>query len=491
MKLEKKPLNVPDIMNMPKPAPARAGARKAVVLALLAVILVSGAAIWLTRDKSTRDQWREKAADVIDNATSGTLLAGVGDVLRDGPPPPPVSVVSPPTSPGTLAGQTVQGSVAAPVDGSAAGQFGQQGGVQMPQKVTEDSHVRLEFVEDLAAFIVARFKPGPQSGTLNVSVQALNQRYGVKLAGTSDGKGGRDALLRYAFQPTMLRGLYSLYADRFLDAVNRDAAAKGFTPEQVRQLHMTMAGRFVLLAGALEGVASVPNLAARMREEDKAAQVAVDINAQMAEAVFAVDQLRENNASGSQISTAQMRVDGLSARYRRALEERAAQQRTLVAAIRQGGGQALDDDSLLFVAQWVDRRLHADPQALASVQASAGVLRDLARRSAQTATGAPFSQGGVSAAPQGMQQGTHLTAPQAAPQAASPAAPQPAHQSMPQGASQGAGQTGAQVQTAPALTPPANSAPALTAPQAVPALPAENGQNGALRAPAARPGGQQ
>ena len=32
MKLEKKPLGVPDIMNMPKPRPARAGAAKAVVL---------------------------------------------------------------------------------------------------------------------------------------------------------------------------------------------------------------------------------------------------------------------------------------------------------------------------------------------------------------------------------------------------------------------------------------------------------------------------
>ena len=36
----------------------------------------------------------------------------------------------------------------------------------------------------------------------------------------------------------MLRGLYTIYADRFLDAVNRDAASKGFTPEQIRQLHM-------------------------------------------------------------------------------------------------------------------------------------------------------------------------------------------------------------------------------------------------------------
>ena len=470
MKLEKKPLGVPDIMNMPKPRPARAGATKAVVLAVLAVILVSGAAYWLTRDKSTREQWKEKAAEVINNATSGTILSGVGDVLRDAPPPPPISVVSPPTSPGTLAGQTVQGSVASPVDSSIpTGQAAQSGVVQMPQKVTEDSHVRLETVVDLAAFIVSRFKPGPQTGTLNVSVQALNQRYGAKLAGTADGKGGRDALLRYAFHPTMLRGLYGLYADRFLDAVNNDAASKGFTPDQIRQLHMAMAGRLVLFAGALEGVASVPNLDARLREEDKASQVVVDINAQMAEAVFAVDQLRENNAADSQVSTAQLRVDGLSARYRRALEERAALQRTLVAAIRQGGGQALDDDSLLFVAQWVDRRLRTDPQALASVQAAAGILRDLARRSAQAGTG---------------------TAPQ--PQLA------PFSQGAPLGAAQNGAAGGAHVQTSPSLTSPSQQSPALTSPglaspglappQSVPALPGQGAQGAAERAPAARMG---
>ena len=470
MKLEKKPLGVPDIMNMPKPRPARAGAAKAVVLAVLAVILVSGAAYWLTRDKSTREQWKEKAAEVINNATSGTILSGVGDVLRDAPPPPPISVVSPPTSPGTLAGQTVQGSVASPVDSSIpAGQAAQPGVVQMPQKVTEDSHVRLETVEDLAAFIVSRFKPGPQTGTLNVSIQALNQRYGAKLAASADGKGGRDALLRYAFHPTMLRGLYGLYADRFLDAVNNDAASKGFTPDQIRQLHMAMAGRLVLFAGALEGVASVPNLDARLREEDKASQVVVDINAQMAEAVFAVDQLRENNAADSQVSTAQLRVDGLSARYRRALEERAALQRPLVAAIRQGGGQALDDDSLLFVAQWVDRRLRTDPQALASVQAAAGILRDLARRSAQAGTG---------------------TAPQ--PQLA------PFSQGAPLGAAQNGAAGGAHVQTSPSLTSPSQQSPALTSPglaspglappQSVPALPGQSAQGAAERAPAARMG---
>lgn len=419
MKLEKKPLAVPDIVDMPKPTPARAGARKAVVLALLAILLVGGAAFWLTRDKSTRDKWREQAAEAIDNAASGTPLAGAGNVLRDAPPPPPVSVVSPPTAPGTLAGQTVQGSVGAPVDGSIpVGQYAGSG-EPVPQKVTEDSHVRLEFVEDLAAFLVSRFRPGPGSGVLNVSVQSLNQRYGVRLAGV----GGRGALLRYAFHPTMLRGLYGLYADRFLDAVNREASARRFTPEQTRQLHMALAGRMVILAGALEGVAAVPNLEGHLRELDKASQTVVDINAQMSEAVFAVDQMRENNVSGTQLSTAQLRVEGLSARYRRALEERANQQRSMASAIRRGGGQALDDDSLLFLAQWVHRRLRADPQALDSVRASAGILRDLARRSAQAATATPFQPHNAAtpgmtpaapASPPAMRQGgLHLQAPAA------------------------------------------------------------------------------
>ena len=176
--------------------------------------------------------------------------------------------------------------------------------------------------------------------------------------------------------------------------------------------------------------------------------------------------IRENNAADSQISTAQLRVDGLSARYRRALEDRAALQRTLVAAIRQGGGQALDDDSLLFVAQWVDRRLRTDPQALASVQAAAGILRDLARRSAQAGTGVP------------------------SPQSAAPI--------MPQGATQNGAAGGAHVQTSPSLTLPAQTSPSqpspaltspgLTPPQSVPALPGQGAQGAAERAPAARMG---
>lgn len=453
MKLDKKQPGVPGIVNLPEPAPGKGG-RKVAVLALLAVLLVGGAAFWLSRDKDTRDQWREQAAAVIDNATSGTPLAGVSGVLRDAPPPPP-SVVSPYTAPGTLAGQNVQGTVASPSDmaaqGSTAAPFT---GADIPgqpgPRVTEDSRVRPQFVESLAAYLVSRFRPGPRGGTLSASVQSVNQRFGSKLTGLAEGDaGGRAALLRYAFHPTMVQGLYSLYVDRFLEAIAREARARDFNAEQMHQLEMALAGRFVMLAGALEGVAATPDLDARLRQVDAAARNAVEINGQMAEAVFDYDQLRESGASQSQLGTAQLRVDGLGARFRRALEEQATAQRALVSAIRRGAGQAMDDDELIFVARWADRRLKQDPQAMSAVRTSAGVLRDLARRCAQAATGTPAATGRTPETGQGA-----LPSPSAAPSSALPPAasvPQaPAVSTVPQ--------------ASPALTPPPARPEAVDAP---------------------------
>lgn len=496
MKLQKKAQSVPGIAELPKPDPSRAGAYKTVILAVLAVLFVGGAAFWLTRDEDTRLRWREEAAGVIDDATEGTPLAGAGSFLREAPPPPPPAVVNPPTLPGTLAGQTVQGAVGGgPADAPAASGSGTAGvprgeaapvagrndaaqgdGPQVMPRVTEDSRVRPDVVEDLAAWVVSRYKRGPQGGSLNVSVQSLNQRYGVKLAAASGGRGGgRDALLRYAFQPTMLRGLYGLYADRFLEAVNHEAAAKGFTPEQTGQLRTALAGRAALLAGALEGVASVSDLPARLNAVDKAAQGVVDVNAQLADAVFDLDRLREDKASAAQLSTASLRVEGLTARYRRALDSQAVAERSLVAAVRQGGGLSLDDDTLLFLAQWVGRRLKTDAQALASVRASASVLRDLARRSTQPVAArsrelsTPRASGGADGASPAPTPSTPAppSASPAASAAPAPETPVPAPSEQPKLPPS----TGA-------LTPPASPAEQLTPPpaaspmpKAVPALP--------------------
>lgn len=396
---------------LPRPKPGAGGHRLSLV-AVAAVLLVGAAAFWFSREPATRADLRERAAAFVDSLADGTPLAGLGDIFRPAPPPPPAAVLDPPTEPGTLAGRNVQGTVPAPVDtgpadmGAAAGaeaaggQDAARAADQQPgfvPPVTEDSRVRPGYVAELAAWLVSRYRPGPRGGTLAVSVQSLNQRCGVAQAGMAEG--GRAGLLRYAFHPSMIQGLYGLYVQRFLADLDSAAHRRGLDETQNRQFHLALAGRAVMLAGALEGVASVPDMSRRLAHVEQLAQNAVEINAQMASATFELDELRAADAPRQELAAGQLRVDGLSARYRRALDEQAGAQRALVAAIRKGGGQGMDDDSLFFVANWVERRLQGNAEALAAVRSAAGVLRDLARRCAEIGAGAPRSPA-PAAAPQ-------------------------------------------------------------------------------------------
>jgi hypothetical protein len=146
---------------------------------------------------------------------------------------------------------------------------------------------------------------------------------------------------------------------------------------------MALAGRCVVLAGGLEGVAALPDLSDRLKNLDTISQGAVNVNSEIMQLVFELDQLREDKAPQSRIEEMQARVNGLGARYRAALQDRGAAQRLLLTDIRKGGGQTLDDDTLFFLARWVERRLHDMPQSMPSVGSAAGILRDLARRCAQ------------------------------------------------------------------------------------------------------------
>ena len=98
--------------DLPAPRTSRGG-HKLGCLALLALLLVAGAAVWLTRDDATRDAWRKDAVTWLDAKLEGTALAPLMNLLRETPPPPPPSVATPATEPGTLAGPTVQGTVSA------------------------------------------------------------------------------------------------------------------------------------------------------------------------------------------------------------------------------------------------------------------------------------------------------------------------------------------------------------------------------------------
>lgn len=403
---------------MPKPTTGRGGAFKAALWALVALILLGALAWWLFSGPDKREALRGKAADTINELASGTPLQGIGDVLRESPPPLPPQITNPPTESGTLSGRQVTGTIASPIEtgnspassgaeqassrqldlstlGEDAGNGAREGlaSVQDPDKpvfssepippATEDSRVKPGYLADLANWLAARYRPGPNGGTLELSPRTLNNLCGVTLAGRS--QGGRSGLLRYAFQASMLDGLYRLYIGQFMTDLNQAAAKRGFNTDENRDFHHAIAGRVTAYANAMDGILRIPDLGARLASIDSLGQKSVEENAQLAEAVFELDQLREQKASRTQIEATQMRVTGITARYRRAIEDQESAQRALAAQIRKEAGQGLDEDALLFMAAWVQRRLAEDPGATAALRASVGIMRDLAQRCALAA----------------------------------------------------------------------------------------------------------
>lgn len=381
------------IVELPKPRPAKTGHGKLTVITILAVALVGGAVFWLTRDEETRHAIKQRIATsteqlrtTVENSVRGTPLESVMRLLTPPPPPLPLSVTSPPTQPGTLAGQVIQGAVPMPADPGAEGEIDPDA-VPMAPKVAEDSVVRSQFVDDLADWMVSRYQPGKSGGTSGAGVQSANLRYGGALKGlgiSGDIPAGREALLRYAFTPTMLEALYTLYVDRFVEHLGTAAATpqegKALTPSQIDDMYRLYAAKLALLAGVLDGVAAVPDLSQKLENMEKSAQRALDIHTQVAEAVFALDQAREGG-SRTKIAAAQLRVDGLNAQYQRAMNERAASQQALTSVVRgHGAPHEADDDTILFVAGWAGRRQAKHPHTQATLRKGAQLLRDLSGR---------------------------------------------------------------------------------------------------------------
>lgn len=368
-----------------KAAPERAGRLKAGFWAVVCLALTLAAAWWLTRDQDEKKAMRDLAAERVNEALDATPFAGLGDVLRASPPPLPEFLLHPPTAPGTLAGRKVEGVVGAPGVGNDAPNpvdpANDANPVFSPEPlppVTEDSKLGKSYLRELADWLAAKYRPGPRGGSLAVSAQNLNALFGVTIANQTGG--GRDALLRYALQPSMVRGLYSLYIDAFMADLDDAAKAKGFDEAKNREFHRAVGGHAAMLAAALSGALETPNLGEKMGAADAAVQNAASVGAKLAEAIFKLDEARTSGAGEAELKTLRLRVDGLAARYRRATADSDTAKRRLADEIRANARQPLDEDALLYVAAWARRRLEAGGDAKAALDGCVAVMRDLARR---------------------------------------------------------------------------------------------------------------
>lgn len=361
--------------DLPRPVPRSGGAVRAWIWALAACAALAAIAFWVTRQPEETRQLREKAAEEVNQVLRETPLAGLGNILRETPPLPPLHGENSRSLPGTLYGSSVRGGIGQPAQGST-----EEGKVYFSESyvppVREDQKVRPGQISDLAAWLAARYRPGADGGSLAVSPRSLNERGASSLA--SQAGAARNALLRYAFNPPMINGLYHLYIDRFMADLNVAAKNRGLSAKENRNFHLALGRLAVLLAQALDAAAELPPPVSSL--ERQSAELYESVN----NAIRELDEMRKSGAGQKQQETMRLRINGLYARYQRSLDELAGQKRDYLARLRPAAGQGLDNDSLLYIADWVGRRLAQGSEAREAARSAAQVLRDLASRCAES-----------------------------------------------------------------------------------------------------------
>lgn len=388
----------PRPMMQPLPRPRRTGPGKGLVAAaLLSLLAVAAAVYWVTRDDIQRETLRRDARAFLWERTRDTPLEDLAARLLPAEAVPADAAdaidASGEESPvvfqeedGSLAGRIIAARVTPPPAAVP------ETPLPVPQLRTDD-RVTPVFITDVARFLVARYSPaGVEGGSLPLSPQQLNQHYGVRLTGLSAGGGDartrRAAVLRYAFHPVMLQALYDIYADRFMDAVIKEAMhparGRSLSEAQTRRLCLVVGGRFILLAGALDGVRKTRDMRDLLDAVDRRSQEAQTALERMQGAMLRLDEARARD--GEAAARGRGEVDRAETAYRAALQGRDEARRAIAAAVRRAGGQGFDDASLIYLAAWVDRRLREDAHAGEAVETAVRLLRDLGRRFARAGT---------------------------------------------------------------------------------------------------------
>ena len=193
---------------------------------------------------------------------------------------------------------------------------------------------------------------------------------------------GRGAVLRYVYTPGMLDALYRLYADRFMAEVARAAleerpGKKPLTDAQAADMLTLYAGSFRQVAAALRGVASVPDLDGSVQAVREAGDELVRANGLFAEVLYAYEEARDAGRA-AEAEALRPKLRESSRVTEKAVQARNSARRALADAIRRGaGGRTPGEDSLIYLAEWVQRRGGGSADA---TRMAASVLVQLADR---------------------------------------------------------------------------------------------------------------
>jgi hypothetical protein len=240
----------------------------------------------------------------------------------------------------------------------------------------------MAFVKDLAVFLTANYWPAGShplavsQGISTADLRRANSKYGAQLDGfrisQANPASGRQRILSHVLTPSMVKGLYALYQDRFIEALVQEAATsrrslggteRSLNSAETAHMFRLYAGQARGLAGAIRAYFSAGNsaelVAACLAAEEKAVAARVRLQEAMA----------DNPAS---------RRTKAGSEYQRAVIRRDQERANLAAALRRSGNtRGLDADSLVFAAIWLHRR---PPEQAPALQGLIAVMEDLASR---------------------------------------------------------------------------------------------------------------
>lgn len=254
--------------------------------------------------------------------------------------------------------------------------------VQVPPPTTrirtrlgnEDKLVRLTFVDSLARYLAESYWPrgmhphAQAHGISTMSLKWANAHYGLGLEGFStphDGPQGRAGVLNYVLMPSMINALSRTYMPAFLDALKEHGQAqiRGGQGEERPLTGKELAEMYGIYALKASSLAST--IRAYLKDESIALLTAAYLEAEKA----------AHEASGDFFGHDQP-SPAVEKAYQTAVVKREQAKSTLASAIRRNADtRGLDEDSLVFVACWLQRRPPAAHPALTSL---AAVLTDAA-----------------------------------------------------------------------------------------------------------------
>lgn len=269
---------------------------------------------------------------------------------------------------------------------------GQKNGRRRISPQGEDSVVSLAVVQDLAKFLADNYWPAgthPRArrrGITTATLKWANANFGARLQGFSVDRNKipqeRLRVLNYAFMPSMIHGLYDVYAERFLDALEQEALSRRFGPSNRPPSKAELAEMYSLYATMAKGLAGTARAYADTPGALSLARSCVEADEQTEEANRRFIAAARDNAPARA---------ALERRYRAAVLRREQQCDALALALRAKGTHSPDNESVVYAALWLYRRgegARAATRALADIlNACAAALE--ARRDGNT-VGEPF-----------------------------------------------------------------------------------------------------